>query len=114
MWKLDNWMTSGGYLPPALRDFHDQKEVFKTMHSLVNIGGNDYAKDIDWIAGQRYVIDVFLWFMARRGYTLQRSRARLPFRDLDDDIARERKRRDEQFAALIESTCPQGDSNEGQ
>lgn len=101
MSKLDNWMNSGRYLPQALRDFHDQKDVFSTMHSLVNVEGNEYAKDVSWIAGQCYVIDIFLWFMAKRGYTLQRSRQKLPFRDLDDDIARERKRRDASFAAMI-------------
>jgi hypothetical protein len=99
--KLSNWMTSGGYLPPALRDFHDQKEVFKTMHEIVAIPDNDYAKNVDWITGQVYVIDVFLWFMAKRGYTLQRSRQRLPFHDLDDDLARCRKVRDAQFTKAL-------------
>lgn len=28
------------------------------------------------------MIDIFLWFIARPGYTLQRSRAQVPFRDL--------------------------------
>ena len=30
-----------------------------------------------------YVIDLFLWFMALHGYTLQRSRAKEEFYDLD-------------------------------
>lgn len=98
---LDDWMKSGRHLPPRLRDFHAQKEVFKTMHEIVNVRGNEYAREVDWITGQCYVIDIFLWFMARRGYTLQRSRARLPFRSLDDDIAACEKRRNEQFAALM-------------
>lgn len=34
----------------------------------------------------RNVIDVFLWFMAQRGWTLQRTRCNPEFRDLDTDV----------------------------
>lgn len=84
--SLDEWLKSGDYLPKPLRDFHDQKDVFKAMHEIVNVEGHDYAKSVNWIAGQCYVIDIFLWFMARRGWTLQRSRAKIEFLDLDESI----------------------------
>ena len=73
---IDQWLKSGEYLPEPLRDFHDQKDVFKAMHQIIDVKGHDYAKPVDWIAGQCYVIDIFLWFMARRGWTLQRTRRR--------------------------------------
>jgi len=88
------WLESSAHLPPPLRDFHDQKDLFKAMHEIINLQGNDIARKVDWVTGQCYVIDVFLWFMARRGYTLQRSRARVPFRDLDHDIRTAREARD--------------------
>lgn len=88
------WLDSLKYLPEPLRDFHDQKEIFKAMHEIINVQGHDFARRVDWVAGQCYVIDIFLWFMARRGYTLQRSRAKVPFRDLHADISEARKRRD--------------------
>ena len=95
---LDEWMTAGKYLPEPLRDFHDQKEVFKAMHDtqkpaspLDAIAGH-YS--LDFVTGQCYVIDRFLWFMARRGYTLQRSRANIPFRDLAADVKAATERRD--------------------
>ena len=99
--SLDEWLKSGRYLPPALRDFHDQKDVFKLMHSRIKVEGHEFAKDVNWIAGQCYVIDIFLWFMVRRGYTLQRSRAHLAFNDLDAEIQQHNNLMADQFAALI-------------
>jgi hypothetical protein len=51
--------------------------------------------------GQIYTIDLFLHFMARHGYTLQRSRARVPFHDLDEKIARHRREERDAFAAML-------------
>lgn len=82
-------MKAGNYLPDILRDFHDQKAVFKAMHDLQKPEPSNAITghgSLDFVTGQCYVIDRFLWFMARRGYTLQRSRARLPFRDLQTDV----------------------------
>jgi len=69
-----------------MRDFHDQKDIFKAMHAIVQEQPSGTIKRPDWITGQCYVIDVFLWFMARRGYTLQRTRRKGNFRDLDADV----------------------------
>lgn len=101
MADLGEWMKSGRYLPPALRDFHDQKAAFKAMHAIVDCSAHEIAGKVDWIAGQCYVIDVFLWFMAKRGYTLQRSRARLPFASLEADIEASERRQTAAFAAYI-------------
>lgn len=95
------WLESAEYLPEPLRDFHDQKEVFKAMHEIVREDPSALIKRPDWMAGQCYVIDVFLWFMARRGYTLQRARKRLPFRDLGTDVTAQTMKRDAHFAALL-------------
>ena len=95
--NMDQWLKSGQYLPQPLRDFHDQKDVFKLMHSRINVEGHEYAKVVNWVAGQCYVIDIFLWFMARRGWTLQRSRTALEFNDLD---AEKKEHRDQMFASF--------------
>lgn len=99
--NTDEFLKSGAYLPAPLRDFHDQKEVFKTMHGTMDLSKNEYAKTVSWIVGQCYVIDVFLWFMARRGWTLQRSRARVDFRDLGVDIKAQRDAEAEAFRAML-------------
>lgn len=105
--ELDAWMKAGKYLPDVLRDFHDQKDVFKAMHDLQKpaspsdaVGGH-YS--LSFVTGQCYVIDRFLWFMARRGYTLQRSRANLPFRDLQADVAAATEKRNTHDMALLEA-----------
>ena len=94
--KPDEWMKSGKYLPRILRDFHDQKDLFKAMHQIVAVDKHEYCKDVGWVQGQCYVIDIFLWFMARRGYTLQRTRQRFDFNDLSSEIetARDVRNRD--------------------
>lgn len=79
--NLIEWLDSGKYLPENLRDFHDQKHLFKTMHELYV--GSDSLKSVPrWIDGQIYTVDCFLWFMASRGYTLQKSRKNVDFREM--------------------------------
>jgi hypothetical protein len=74
MRDLETWLRSGQYLPPAMRDFHDQKNIFKRIQEM-----SDRYK---WLPGEKpdfrvsmcYTIDIFLWFMAMHGYTLQKTR----------------------------------------
>ena len=101
---LQNWLESGKYLPEVIRDFHDAKDVFKTMHAIVNMDNNTEAGKVNWIMGQCYVIDIFLWFMARRGYTLQRSRAKLDFADLAADVQSVKDAESKAFAAMFSQT----------
>jgi hypothetical protein len=103
---IETWMKSGKYLPAPLRDFHDQKDTFKAMHEIINVEGHDYCKDVSWIAGQCYVVDIFLWFMARRGYTLQRSRQRYDFLDLEDTVRNQKKKRDATFMSALSTKEP--------
>lgn len=87
MSKLAKWLESGEYLPEFMRDFHDQKDVFKAMHNTItNANENGNPRD-----GHIYVVDAFLWYMARCGYTLQKSRKQVEFKDMDDDIERMRR-----------------------
>ncbi|KQP02494.1 hypothetical protein [Pseudorhodoferax sp. Leaf265] len=101
---MDGWLKSGKYLPEPLRDFHDQKDVFKAIHATVNVEGHEYAKTVDWVAGQCYVIDIFLWWMAKRGYTLQKTRTRLQFRDLGQDVAAANELRTKRLIDLMRTT----------
>jgi len=77
---LMTWLQSLEYLPEQLRDFHDQKDFFKSMHILYQHGEGAEDKP-NWRDGQIYTIDWFLWFMASRGYTLQKSRKKIDFAD---------------------------------
>lgn len=78
MSKLEQWLNDGKHLPDFMRDFHDQKEVFKVMHAVQDVP-EGFGPSVSWRDGHIYVIDRFLWYMARRGYALQKSRAKQEF-----------------------------------
>jgi len=75
------YVKSGNHLPDCLKDFHDQKDVFKWIFTKTNV-----KCEIDSTNAMIFVIDYFLWFMAQFGYTLQKSRANVEFRDLYKEI----------------------------
>lgn len=97
------WLKSGEYLPPFMRDFHDQKDVFKALDDVVqNRRETDsYTRDLSWVTAQVYTVDVFLWMMARHGYTLQKTRKRLTFRDICDWTKASRERWHIKAAAVL-------------
>jgi hypothetical protein len=85
--------TSQGprYLPACLKDFHDQKRIFKRIQEFVENkkrSSRDYTHldGVTWVAAHVYVIDFFLWFMALHGYTLQKSRAKVGFHSLEAEM----------------------------
>lgn len=108
MAAINKWLSQGDYLPKPLRDFHKQKKVFKMIDELMSRRVANYKCDhgfeppevvVNWVAGHIYVIDVFLWFMAKHGYTLQKMRSRkdspLEFSDLSEAIKTFDERRTE-------------------
>lgn len=97
---IDAWLERGEYLPKVMRDFHDQKDIFKAIHDIVQERPDGKIKRPDWITGHCYVVDVFLWFMARRGYTLQRTKRRGNFRDLEADVWQAKEKR---YAEMVKA-----------
>lgn len=93
---VDEWRKSLAYLPAPMRDFHDQKDLFKAIHDTIDVEGHStYVEDISWIDGQVYTVDIFLWYMAKHGYTLQKSRADVDFVDLEMAVAAKKAQADE-------------------
>lgn len=72
MSSLQRYLESGEHLPKPMRDFHDQKDLFESMHHLFQ--DSEHIDMPSWVIGHQYIIDWFLWFMASRGYTLQKTR----------------------------------------
>ena len=99
--NLKEFKDSGKYLPPILRDFHNQKDVFKLIHQTINVEKHEYAGDISWVKGHCYVIDIFLWAMANYGYTLQKSRAKVDFKDIHAATEQNRKGYAERFNEMF-------------
>ena len=87
----EQFVKSTEYLPEPLRDFHDQKRLFKRVWENVENkkrqadkeGRMHYFGAMDWLQAHVFVIDFFLWFMALHGYTLQKSRRQIEFYDFD-------------------------------
>lgn len=98
------WRNSGKYLPRFMRDFHDQKDIFKAFHDTVAVDKHEYAKDISWRAGHCYVIDLFLWHMARHGYVLRKSDAKLQFDDIVKTNADAKAYANKAMASALELT----------
>lgn len=83
------WSKDGKHLPNVMKDFHDQKDIFKAVHAMAST--HEVVKDVNWINAHMYTLDCFLWFMARHGYTLQKSRANVDFDELQDTIKKNQK-----------------------
>lgn len=98
--SIKQWIKSGDYLPKPLKDFHDQKEVFKRISEM---RWTHHEPMPDWVTAHIFVIDYFLWFMAMHGYKLQKvhsSRFEGDFYDLEETIPRFRE---ERIAAIREA-----------
>ena len=104
--EITAWRKAGAHLPPVMRDFHSQKDIFYAMHKMTGWNedtseGYNPARDINTVTGHIYALDCFLWFMARHGYTLQRSRKDLPFSDLKKTVDAYKKERLQQMSEIM-------------
>ena len=101
--QLTAWRRAGKHLPRFMRDFHDQKLLFKFIHDQTGAhepSTNGFTPP-SWVDAQIYVIDYFLWCMARHGFTLQRCRASIPFADLGAEMqAFEKQQRNQAWQLL--------------
>lgn len=99
--ELQKWREEGKHLPTFLRDFHDQKNLFKYLHETIDFENDPHLSKINWIDGHIYTIDIFLYVLAKYGYTLQKSRAKLPFENLSDSIEKNNEYRREMFTKAM-------------
>jgi hypothetical protein len=96
--KRQNFLSTNKYryLPQFMRDFHDQKDLFKSVEQ--NLGREEEPYAVPWSNAHCYVIDRFLRFMAAHGYTLQRCRVKdVEFADIFATIQEDQLKREEQF-----------------
>jgi hypothetical protein len=70
--KLRSRLRAARHMPEFMRDFHDQKDLFKTIQSVMETKNPDTCGAVNWMQGQCYCIDVFLKFMAMHGYELRK------------------------------------------
>ena len=77
------WREESGHLPDFMKDFHNQKDLFKALTSSFN---NAEECPLNFRDGQIYTIDWFLWFMAIHGYKLQKTTAKVEHKDIHEAI----------------------------
>ena len=116
--SLSDWLRSGSHLPKVLRDFHDQKHLFKCLDEAIsrqqqaikNIESWEPSSMPNWMTCHIYTVDYFLWFMARHGYVLRRvglSRANRPqFDSLSTTLEEFRDKELEELRDFIEQERP--------
>jgi hypothetical protein len=79
------------HLPKFMRDFHAQKDLFKTIAeqdwSLRSTDERRRYPAPDWVSAHVYTVDVFLRFMAEHGYTLQKCRRDAEFKDVEKTVS---------------------------
>lgn len=98
---VKEWRASGEHLPKFFRDFHDQKALMGAMHYFTRKEECKELEAINLVNGHVYIVDVFLHFMARHGYTLQKTRKNLPFEDIEENISQYLDMTRNQFYNLI-------------
>lgn len=81
--ELKAWREQQKHLPEFMRDFHRCKQLFRGISEYIVCEADHPANDVNWRQAHCYTIDVFLWFMAKHGFSLQRCRVRKNFEDLD-------------------------------
>lgn len=101
--KTRNWRDKQKHLPEFMRDFHDQKDLFKAISQYLEIDDDHPAKNVSWVTAHCYTIDVFLWFMAQHGYTLQKSKSNLEFDDVIATTAEMKNQRNSHLMAITKT-----------
>lgn len=99
----EEYLNSDQWLPWFMKDFHAQKDLFKTIQQM---WPND---KVNWVDAHVYTVDRFLRFMALHGYTLQATRMRrskkaaLHIRSIQFTLEQAWQVRQDQMAAVLNS-----------
>lgn len=89
-------------LPDFLKDFHDQKELFKSMQDFYQDNESFKKLPNSWVDNQVYMIDFFLWFMGLHGWKLQKDRTKgVDFYNIEDTLTEARKQREDAFSKIF-------------
>lgn len=95
------------HLPKFMRDFHAQKDLFRAVAAadaeLRTDGERSRHPAPNWMEAHVYTVDVFLRFMAEHGYTLQRCRRDVEFKDIEEAISENSAKRRAASAAVLAS-----------
>lgn len=106
---LREYLESNKHLPPEMRDFHDAKDLFKTIGDRDTSPHEGIEDIVNWRQGMVYTIDHFLWYMAIHGYELRKVKGKIPRKDLAEALEEGREERTEAFRAYRQQIMEQPD-----
>lgn len=90
------------YLPDFMRDFHDQKDLFKCIQDWAQRNEDFDKLPNSWMDNHIFCIDYFLWFMSLHGYKLQQIRTNILVHDLSKSIAEFREKSIKSLASILQ------------
>jgi hypothetical protein len=99
--KNINWELARKMNPTPLKDFHDQKDLFKYLFDLIPYDDQQGLDKISWVQAQIFTIDKFLPFMAMHGYTLQKARHKLNFYNIYKTIDEFKEKTAKMFSEML-------------
>lgn len=86
MTELEKYLENGENLPEFIKDFHDQKDLFKAIYQQWQ-EENKVLNKISWVDAHVFSIDILLWWMGLHGYKLQKIRkSDIDFYDPEETI----------------------------
>lgn len=95
-----------GYLPKFMRDFHNQKDLFKLIQEE-SPETQDYYK-ITWVQAHVYTVDTFLRFMNEHGYRLRKVNKDAP--SIEEEIIINNKRRQGIIAKALKTAIKENEA----
>ena len=88
---LQNYMNNQENLPDFIKDFHDQKDLFKAIYEQWKDGEHKTLENVSWVDAHVFTIDYFLQWMGLHGYKLQKIRKKdIEFYDIEETIEQAR------------------------
>lgn len=96
------------YLPDFMKDFHDQKDLFKSLHEMWAKRLETELPNFNWRDSHIYTVDFFLWFMGLHGYKLQKIKSKdVEFYDIEKTIEESRRKRIESLSKVLQNPSSQ-------
>ncbi len=98
----EQYTESKEYLPDFLKDFHDQKDLFKTIHELYKDNESLKKMPQSWVDNHIFIVDYFLWFLGQHGYKLQKTHKKdVVFYDLQNTINKMKGRLNDMLISVL-------------
>ena len=72
--EAKNYVQNGEHLPDFMKDFHDQKDLFKAIYEQWCDENDKILNEVNWVTAHCFTIDYFLWWMGLHGYKLQKAK----------------------------------------